>query len=69
MLTELIKWFDGWIKGTKELIDHVEKLKELAEESKTLDEFKKKAEEYVKDCGLLDFELKAIVDDAINDVY
>ena len=69
MLGELVEWFRGFIEGQKELLDHVERLKELAEQCETLEEFKQRANEYISGRKWFEHELRKILEVALSDAF
>jgi len=56
----------GWIKGTKDLLGYAEAILEIAENSRDIKEFEKKAKDYLKNVSpWFREELQALIDNAI----
>ena len=68
-LSKVDEFLEEWIKGTEEIIHCVELLRKAVEESRNLEEFRKKAEEIIeKTPEWFKEEVRSIVDAAISEV-
>jgi len=66
-LEKVSEFLDGWIKSTEELLAQIKSIRELAEESRNLEEFEKRAKEIAKETSeFLRDELECIVREAID---